>query len=348
MAKLLDSDALSVFCEGMAMLVAAGITTDEAVTLLADNTEEGTFKNVCDRLYRELIKGRSLAESMSNTGSFPEYALNMVSVGEESGRLENVLYALAAYYSEENRLFAKLRSAMGYPAGLLAVMTAVLVFTVLVILPVFVNVYNSVSGDFMASGFAYVNLFMGIGYAALALTAVATVVAFACSMMSRGSGRVKLIRAMEKIPLSRDAMYQMALARFTAVLATYVSAGVNSDRAMESAIGMTDHPQLRAAAETTFADMINQANPKSMPQAIYDHALFDPVHARMMLVGGRSGTTEEVLQGLSGEFFEEAVIRIDGLLDSIEPALAALLTIAVGATLIAVMLPLIGIMASIG
>ena len=61
MAKLLDSDALSVFCEGMAMMVAAGITTDEAVTLLADNTEEGTFKNVCDRLYRELIKGRSLA-----------------------------------------------------------------------------------------------------------------------------------------------------------------------------------------------------------------------------------------------------------------------------------------------
>ncbi|MDD6290027.1 MAG: type II secretion system F family protein, partial [Eggerthellales bacterium] len=145
MAKLLDSDALSVFCEGMAMMVAAGITTDEAVTLLADNTEEGTFKNVCDRLYRELIQGRSLAESMANTGSFPEYALNMVSVGEESGRLENVLYALAAYYSEENRLFAKLRSAMGYPAGLLAVMTAVLVFTVLVILPVFVNVYNSVS-----------------------------------------------------------------------------------------------------------------------------------------------------------------------------------------------------------
>ena len=36
MAKLLDSDALSVFCEGMAMMVAAGITTDEAVTLLAD------------------------------------------------------------------------------------------------------------------------------------------------------------------------------------------------------------------------------------------------------------------------------------------------------------------------
>jgi len=42
------------------------------------------------------------------------------------------------------------------------------------------------------------------------------------------------------------------------------------------------------------------------------------------------------------------VVQIDRALDSIEPVLAAFLTVAVGATLIAVMLPLIGIMSSIG
>lgn len=348
MAKLLDSDALSVFCEGMAMMINAGITTTEAVSLLYDNTEQGPFKDVCNDLYLQLIQGKSLAAGMTECGVFPEYALNMVKVGEESGRLENVLRALASYYSEENRLFAKLRSAMGYPAGLLAVMTAVLAFTVAVILPVFVNVYESVSGEFLTSGFAYVNLFMGIGYGSLLLTAAATVVAFACSMLSRGPSRMKLVRMLEKVPLSREAMHQMALARFTAVLATYVCAGTDNERALESAIAMTDHPQLREAASKTLAQMMDQENPKSMPQAIYDNQLFDSVHARMMLVGGRSGTTEDVLQGLSGEFFDEAVTSLDGLLDSIEPALAALLTIAVGSTLIAVMLPLIGIMASIG
>ena len=62
----------------------------------------------------------------------------------------------------------------------------------------------------------------------------------------------------------------------------------------------------------------------------------------------RSGSTEETLAQLSNTFFDDAVLQIDRALDRVEPVLAAFLTIAVGATLIAVMLPLIGIMGSIG
>ena len=51
---------------------------------------------------------------------------------------------------------------------------------------------------------------------------------------------------------------------------------------------------------------------------------------------------------ISGTFFDDAVVQIDRVIDATEPALAAFLTVAVGATLISVMLPLIGIMGSIG
>ena len=55
-----------------------------------------------------------------------------------------------------------------------------------------------------------------------------------------------------------------------------------------------------------------------------------------------------MLDRLSGTFFDDAVVQIDRVIDATEPALAAFLTVAVGATLISVMLPLIGIMGSIG
>ena len=72
---------------------------------------------------------------------------------------------------------------------------------------------------------------------------------------------------------------------------------------------------------------------------------FTPLDGLMM--GTRSGSTDEVLSHLSDIFFEDANAQIDSVVDSVEPTLAAFLTIAVGATLIAVMLPLIGIMGSI-
>lgn len=94
--------------------------------------------------------------------------------------------------------------------------------------------------------------------------------------------------------------------------------------------------------------MTSANNPKSLSQAIYDNEVFDPLYARMLMVGSRSGSVEDVLQRLSDAFFEDAVARMDDLIDGVEPVLAAFLTVSVGATLVAVMLPLIGIMGAIG
>lgn len=68
----------------------------------------------------------------------------------------------------------------------------------------------------------------------------------------------------------------------------------------------------------------------------------------MMMVGDTSGDLEDVLTRMGETFFDDALIQMDESLDRIEPALAAFLTITVGATLISVMLPLIGILGSIG
>lgn len=68
-------------------------------------------------------------------------------------RLENVLWSLARYYDEEDRLYAKIKNAIAYPAALLCVMSAILLFTVIVILPVFVDVYHGLTGNLTAGSF---------------------------------------------------------------------------------------------------------------------------------------------------------------------------------------------------
>jgi len=85
-----------------------------------------------------------------------------------------------------------------------------------------------------------------------------------------------------------------------------------------------------------------------LAQAIGEKEVFEPLYARMLNVGSRSGTADETLAQLSQTFFDDAVLQIDHSLDHIEPILAAFLTAAVGVTLIAVMLPLVGVMIAIG
>ena len=85
--------------------------------------------------------------------------------------------------------------------------------------------------------------------------------------------------------------------------------------------------------------MVDPAQAKSLAQAIYDNNIYEPIYARMLVIGSRSGSTEAVLERLSDTFFDDSVVQVDGIIDNVEPTLAAFLTVSVGATLIAVMLP---------
>ena len=347
--KLLESSALSTFCGSLATMFSAGIQLDEATLMLAENRERSRFQTVCHQLYEQVVMGSNLANAMEKTGAFPRYAIDMVATGERSGHVEQVLRNLEVYYDEEDRLFTKLRNSVGYPAALLCIMSVILAFTVIIILPVFSDVYNNMAGSLAAGSFSSVSLSMTIGWVALIIMVICAVISLVLvAETSTMSGRQRVMRLLERIPQTRRAMYQLALSRFTAALATLVSSGITDEEAMARAVATVDNKRLRSKLERAAASMSDLNNPRSLTQAISEFNVFDPLYARMLNVGMRSGNTDVTLSQLSSTFFDDAIMQIDRALDSIEPMLAAFLTVAVGATLIAVMLPLIGIMTSIG
>ncbi len=347
--NLLESSALSAFCGSIATMLSAGIQTDEAVLMLAENRERSRFQEVCNIMYHKLVAGESFSQAMRASEGFPHYAVEMAETGEQSGHLEQVLRNLELYYDEEDRMFSKLRSSVGYPAALLVIMAVILLFTVMFILPVFAGVYHNLEGSLAAQSLVSIGLSSTIGWVAFVITVVCAAVALYLSFSTRNeAGRARVMRLFEKVPLTSRAMYQLALSRFTAALATYVSSGVTNEEAMTRAIATVEHEKLAERLIAARDSMVDLDNPRSLAQAISEYGVFEPLYSRMLNVGMRSGSSDETLAQLSQTFFDDAVMQIDHSLDHVEPLLAAFLTVAIGATLIAVMLPLIGIMGSIG
>jgi type IV pilus assembly protein PilC len=86
----------------------------------------------------------------------------------------------------------------------------------------------------------------------------------------------------------------------------------------------------------------------SFSKAAYDAALFEPVYGRMLLAGERSGGLENVLRRITDHLRENTISQVDRLVGIVDPLLSGILMVTVGLTLLSVMLPLIGIMNSIG
>lgn len=149
---------------------------------------------------------------MKASGAFPRYAVDMVGVGEASGRLEEVLRSLGVYYDEEDRLFAKIRSSVGYPAALLCIMSIILAFTVIIILPVFEDVYVSMAGSLTDGSSGAVGVSVAIGWVALGITLICAIVAVGAAIACRSeAGRIAVMHLMEKFPATRPAMEQLAV-----------------------------------------------------------------------------------------------------------------------------------------
>lgn len=347
MAQELQSMAVSAFCENMAMLLNAGIGPEEGTALLSDTGVESEFHDAAAAVQAYLAQnGGTLADACRASGYFPEYACRMLAAGELTGRTEQVLKGLARYYAAQAQFNKQLRSAVTYPAVLLLIMAVILAVLLAQVLPVFSRVYAAMAGGTAAAGYRYLQVGYIVGGAALAVTAVIAALLVASLWQERtAQGRAKLENTAEKIPALGEVVHKRALARYTWVLDLYLAAGMPAEDSLRAAAEVVTCAGLKKAAQGC-ADAVAAGKP--LEQAVLEQRLFEPLYARMLVTGAKSGTMEQVVTRLSELFSEDAAEATDALTGLVEPVLSGLLTLAVGVTLVAAMLPLVGMLGAIG
>ena len=344
--QYLDELGVSAFCESMAMMVRSGIQTDEAIALLQSGNRNGGVLEEALRVMKPLVEqGSSLADAMKSADCFPDYAVRMISAGESSGRLENVLFGLARYYADQKTISEKLRGAVTYPAAMLVLIIAVLSVMLTIVLPAFRAVYDRLTGSLAASSYAYIRwagVFCTVALVVMALLALVLLVGL---LLWKNGRRSVVLGWLDRFPRCRSILKTSALFRFTSALGTYLSSGEMQDEAVLASIPMAGDEGLEEKLRS-LAGRMEEGH--SIAQAAYDEELFEPVYGRMLLAGERSGSLEQVLERLSGLLKEDVGHRVDRLVEIVSPVLSGVLMVTIGLTLISVMLPLIGMMNAIG
>ena len=158
--QALDYQDLGSFFENMGMMIKAGITVNEAVDLLKEESsnESKVMAGALSGMSSDMSMGTSLGDAMKNAAVFPDYAVDMVSASEYTGRLEDTLFHLSDYYRTENKMRNTFVSAVRYPIILLFMVIAVLAAMVFMVFPAFYGVYENLAGSLAASSFNYINI----------------------------------------------------------------------------------------------------------------------------------------------------------------------------------------------
>lgn len=344
MSKKLDELGVSAFCESVAMMLGSGIQVDEAIGLLRKEGD-GVLEEGLKVMEAAVERGEGLHAAMEQSGIFPDYALKMVAAGESSGRLEDVLFRLSRYYTEQKSIGEKLRNAVTYPAAMLTLIIAVLAVMLTMVLPTFTGVYESLSGSLTASSYGYIRWAYGFCYAALAVMVLLAAALVTGLLLWRSGKRPVVESVLRRIPICAGILESMGMFRFTSALSTFLASGEMQDVAVINSMKMVDYAPVEEKLKRCLKLM---EEGRGIASAAYSEDLFEPVYGRMLLAGERSGNMEQVLQRLTGLLERNCGNMVDRLVAVVDPLLSGVLMLTVGLSLLSVMLPLIGMMNAIG
>ncbi|MBQ4346979.1 MAG: type II secretion system F family protein [Firmicutes bacterium] len=344
--KLFGNDRLSSLCLELGLILQAGISVYEGIMLISEDEEDERAKAVFAEVFENLEMGEEFSEALAKTGAFPKYMTDMVRIGENTGSLEEVFKGLALYYERQENISKSIRNAVVYPAVLFVIMVVVIGVLVVKVLPIFNEVFNQLGAVMspVATGFLNFGLAVSEGKFII-LGIIIAIVIIILVIRNNENARAGFMRWWSGRFSGTKTARKIAAARFASAMAMGISAGLDTDESLEMAQQLDSNSAISKNIEECRA---KTAEGESFYEAVNEAGIFEPLYCRMLAVGVKTGAADSVMEEIARRTAEEADESIERIINRVEPVLVIIMSVLVGLVLLSVMLPLMGIMSSIG
>ena len=333
-------------CRPLALLLHAGIGTADGVFLLAEE-ETKEMRPLLKELGVKMDEGMTLSEAMKESGAFPSCVTGMVYMGEQTGRLEEVLASLAQFYEQRSRSNRQIRQALAYPAMILALMIVVISVLLIKVLPVFDEVYASLGSRLTGVAAGLLHLGQLLDTAMPVLLGVLAVVALAALLYTYYAPIKEKVNAWWTARFGdRGTSRKFNNAHFARALAMGLGSALPLEDAVEQAgVLLSDVPGAAARCRAC-AEALRDGT--SLADAMKNSGFLPPAESRMLAVGLRQGSGDQVMAEIADRLMDNANEHLEQSAAKVEPAMVLVASVLVGVILLSVMLPLMNIMAAIG
>ncbi len=345
--KALPPSELISLSRQLALVIDSDLALYEGLMLIGEQTKLKAAKQLIERVSGRINEGLSLSESFAaEKGLLPEFFINMVSVGEQSGNLTKVLGRIADSYEKDEKVSAKVMSAVTYPIILSVLMICVIILLLVEVLPMFNDVLSSLGGQMPG----ITRVLMGIGafigtYFYIFLAVIAAIILVVVILWQSDKGRHFLDSVKLASPIRRNIVKNIDCVRFSRNLAMLIRSGIGTAAGVKMAAETMSNFKLKRMAEKA-AEKINRGN--SLKNSLSELGLFSGLLLRILAVAESTGHTDDMLDKAADKIEEELDARLTRLTTVLEPALIIVLSVIVGIVIVSVILPVTTIMNTIG
>ena len=332
-------EQLMLFSRQLYALLKAGVPIMQGLAGLQQSSTSPAFNRVIGNVRASLDSGREFSAALAREAPvFSEFFVNMVRVGETSGRLEEVL--LRMYEHMEFSLFMRnqVKAAIRYPAFVIAAMTVAIVVINLMVVPAFSKVFKSFNAPLplmtqLLIGFSD---FMIAYWWLIAAAAVGAAYMWR-SWVATSAGCLAWDEYKLKFPIAGKIILKATLARFARSFALAARSGVPIVQGLSLVARTVDNAFIGDRVEKM---RVGVERGDSLLRTAMASKIFTPIVLQMVQVGEESGQLDSLMEDVADIYQREVEYELKTLSAQIEPILICFLGVLVLILALGIFLPM--------
>ncbi len=358
-----------MFTRQLSTLISAGVPLPRSLATLQSQAENKYFKEVIGSIAKDIQAGTSMGVAFSKYPDvFSEIYTNMIKAGESGGILDEILKRLASQAEKDATIRKKVKGAMTYPIVIFSVTIIAFFGLMLFVIPQIGKILTNLGGPHahlpvytqalldissfctgnniihLIPGISNIPLIGGFPNLIFILIVMGIGVYYLRRYINTPGGKYKFHGLLLKIPVVKDIITKVAIARFARTFSALTSAGVTVLDALE----VTGHAMGNKVIEAELKAAAEQVrNGKPLSEPLGKSKLFPPIVSQMLAVGEETGQIDKILVKIADFYEEDVDAVIDSISSIIEPVMIIVLGGMIGLIAISVMGPIASLSTSV-
>lgn len=329
-----------LFVSHLKTMVKAGLSLIEALRILSQEIENKKLKKVIGEIEAGVEEGLQLSEVLAKYPKiFPAIYVSMIAAGETAGKMETALEQVSIQMKKSHELTSRIKGAMMYPAVIVAAMIGISIEVVVFILPKLLIMFKDFGAKLpLPTKILIFITDFTLKYGLWMLAFLILLIITAIWLIKKPKIK-KIVHATNlKLPIIGVIIKKINLARFTLTLSSL----------LESTIPIIDATRISSEVLGNVLykeSLLGVSESLKKGEALSDILrrfpnIFPPMVTEMIMVGERSGKTEDMLRELAEFYGNEVDATMRNFTTIIEPIIILALGLAVAGIAVAVIMPM--------
>ena len=347
--KAVKPEDVMIFSKQFATMVKAGLPILNVLTMLRDQIDHPTMKEIIEDVRKSLEGGITLSKCFERYPKiFDNVYINLIKAGEASGKLDTFLLKLVDSLEKREKVKKKIKGALTYPVVMFSVAITVTVFMLIKVVPVFAKMYEGM-GVALPTPTAVIlkasEFMRGSGGLTLLICSIIFYIIFKYLTTKIPAIRYKWHNRVLHMPIFGPMILKSLLARVALIMGNLSAAGVNLLESIEIAKSVSNNDVVTQALENVKRGVFSG---DTLTKLFLKEPVFPSTFSQLISVGEQTGNLDEMFNSVSAYYEEEFDTAVENMSSLIEPIMIVVMGTMIGGLMIAMYSPIFNVGSIIG